>query len=95
MKRRKIPEAFHPGEYLKDELKERRWSVAKLARKIGSPVSTIDQIIAGGRVISPAMAERLGKALGTGAEVWLNLQNAYNSIKKIRSARRGEDEKRS
>lgn len=84
----KKSEPFHPSEYLKDELKARGWRVDQLAEKMDVFPSVIEGVISKQRPISPKIAERLGEALGTGAEVWLNLQNAYNSIKKIRSARR-------
>jgi len=87
--KRKIPEAFHPGEYLKDELKARKWNVVKLARKMEQLISCevdLKLIIAERIAVSPAMAENLGKALGTGSGIWLNLQAAYDLTKRIQSA---------
>jgi len=88
MKRRKIPGAFHPGEYLREELEERKWRVDELAEKMDAFPSAIEGVISKQRPISLAFAERLGEVLGTGAEVWLNLQTVYDLTKEIRSARR-------
>lgn len=68
---------IHPGEILADELGELQISAAELARAIHVPANRITQIIAGKRTISADTALRLGKWLGTGPHLWLNLQKAY------------------
>ena len=37
--------AFHPGEYLKDELDAREWTQTELAKMIGRPLRLINRII--------------------------------------------------
>ena len=68
---------IHPGEILSDELTELNITAAELARAIKVPPNRITQIIAGKRSISADTALRLGKCLGTGPRLWLNLQQEY------------------
>ncbi len=70
-------EPIHPGEFLADELGEIGISAAALARIIHVPANRISQIIAGKRNITAATALRLGRYFGTGPQIWLNLQQAY------------------
>ncbi|MBI3949800.1 MAG: HigA family addiction module antidote protein [Acidobacteria bacterium] len=68
---------IHPGEILADELEELGMSAAELARILHVPTNRITQIIAGKRAITADTALRLGRWLGTGPELWLNLQKSY------------------
>lgn len=68
---------IHPGEILADELQELNMSAAELARVLHVPTNRITQILAGKRAITADTALRLGQWFGTGPELWLNLQNAY------------------
>jgi antitoxin HigA-1 len=69
--------AIHPGEILKDELKDIGISAAELARILHVPTNRITQILNGKRAITADTALRLGQWFGTGAELWLNLQKSY------------------
>jgi addiction module HigA family antidote len=68
---------IHPGEILADELAELSMSAAELARTLHVPTNRITEIINGRRGITADTALRLGQWLGTGPELWLNLQQAY------------------
>jgi len=70
-------EIFPPGEFLRDELDARGWSQTELAEIIGRPVRLVNEIIAGKRTITPETAIQLGDSLGTGAELWMNLESQY------------------
>ena len=70
--------AFHPGEYLKDELDAREWTQTGLAKMIGQPARLINRIIAGKAGITAQTAQQLATAFGTSAELWMNLQNQYD-----------------
>ena len=70
-------EPIHPGEFLHDELVELHMSAAELARQVRVPANRISQILAGKRNISADTALRLGRWFGTGPQIWLNLQQAY------------------
>jgi len=71
-------EAFPPGEYLRDELEERGWSVSEFAEILGRPVQVVSEILNGHKQIIPETALALAEALGTSAELWTNLQSAFN-----------------
>ncbi len=79
-------EAFPPGEYLRDELNARGWTETEFAEIIGRPVQTISEIINVRRQITPETALAISEALGTTAELWINLQAAFN----LNKARSGE-----
>ncbi len=69
--------AIHPGEILADELDELDTSAAALARTLHVPTNRVTQILKGQRGITADTALRLGQWFGTGPELWLNLQKAY------------------
>lgn len=71
-------EPIHPGEFLADELEELSMSAAELARLLHVPANRISQILAGKRAITADTALRLGRYFGTGPQIWLNLQQAYD-----------------
>lgn len=66
-----------PGEVLLEELEARGWTQADFAYITGRPVQTINEIVMGKKAIIPQTAITFSKALGTSAEYWLNLENAY------------------
>jgi len=69
---------IHPGEILGDELRELGVSAAELARLIHVPANRVSQILRGKRDITADTALRLGRWFGTGPQLWLNLQYAYD-----------------
>jgi antitoxin HigA-1 len=84
--------AIHPGEILADELNELEMSAAELARTLHVPTNRITQILAGKRGITADTALRLGQWLGTGPELWINLQKAYEL--RLADQAKGEEIKR-
>lgn len=78
MNARKPAEVFHPGEYLLDELDARGWTQTEFAEIIGRPLRLVNEIINGKKGITPSTARELGAALGTSAELWMNLDTAYH-----------------
>src|SRR5437588_11101550 len=68
---------IHPGEHLKEEIKELGISAAELARKLDVPTNRITAILNGQRSITGDTALRLAHFFGTSAEFWLNLQSLY------------------
>lgn len=77
-------EVFSPGEFLRDELDARGWSQTELAEIIGRPARLINEIIAGKRAITPETAIQLGDSLGTGPDLWMNLESQFQ-LSKVRS----------
>jgi HTH-type transcriptional regulator / antitoxin HigA len=71
-------EAFHPGVYIREELAARHWSQGDFAAIIGRPLQAINEIVNGKKRITAETALAIGAAFGTGPEVWVNLQSAYD-----------------
>ena len=70
---------LHPGEVLREEfLVPLELSAGQLARTCGLPRTRIERIAAETTGITADTALRLGKALGTSAQLWMNLQNRYD-----------------
>ena len=69
---------IHPGEHLAEMLTELGISQYRLARTIGVPPRRINEIVHGRRSVTADTALRVGRALGTTPEFWLNLQRMYD-----------------
>lgn len=70
---------MHPGEVLREEfLKPLNMAPGRLAKACGLPRTRIERIANEATSITADTALRLGKALGTSAQLWLNLQNSHD-----------------
>jgi HTH-type transcriptional regulator/antitoxin HigA len=74
---KKWAETFPPGDFLREEIEARGWTQAKLAEVLGRPLQTVNAIINGKKAVTPQTAVELAAALGTSAELWMNLEQAY------------------
>jgi len=75
---KKLP-PMHPGEVLREEfLVPLEISAGALAKACGVPRTRIERIANEETAITADTALRLGKALGTSAQLWLNLQNDFD-----------------
>ena len=72
------PEPIHPGEHLSEFIEELGISKYRLAKTIGVPPIRINAIIKRRRSITADTALRIGRALGTTPDYWLNLQRMYD-----------------
>ena len=81
MNARIAAEVFAPGEYLKDELEARGWSQIELAEVLGRPPRLISEIVSAKRAITPETAKGFAAAFGTSAQLWMNLETAYQLSK--------------
>ncbi len=69
----------HPGEMLELEFLEPMGiSQSKFARHLGWTHAKVNELIRGKRGITPESALCLADALGTSAELWLNLQRDFD-----------------
>ncbi len=71
-------EAIHPGEHLAEMLDEMGITQYRLAKTIGVPQIRVSEVVRCRRSITADTALRIGKALGTTPEFWLNLQRMYD-----------------
>ncbi len=86
-KPQRIPaESFHPSVFIRDELRARRWSKAKLARLMGGDASinllALDMYFMIGPTnrncrLDELMATDIGRAFDVSAEYFLNLEKAW------------------
>ncbi|MBW4641429.1 MAG: HigA family addiction module antidote protein [Goleter apudmare HA4340-LM2] len=65
---------IHPGEVIADILDDLDITTANFAEILGVSNQTIQEVINGQRALTVDIAIRLGKALGNGPRLWLNLQ---------------------
>ena len=68
----------HPGRLIKADLDELGIGVAEAAAALGVPRQQLYRVVNGESGISPDMALRLEKAIGSTADFWLRLQMAYD-----------------
>jgi addiction module HigA family antidote len=69
----------HPGEILKKEFMDPLGlTQSQLAKELSTTFRTINEIVNEKRNISPEMAIKLARYLGTSEEIWMNLQNQYD-----------------
>jgi addiction module HigA family antidote len=69
---------IHPGELLREDMEELGLSARALAEAIAVPHNRIAAILRGERSITADTALRLAVYFGTGADVWMNLQQDYD-----------------
>ena len=79
----------HPGSLIRhDYLEPLGLSVTALAGRLGVSRKQLSKIVNGGAGVTPDMALRLSRALGTTPGLWLNLQQAYDlDLAKLQLAR--------
>ncbi len=68
-----------PGETLADLLDERCMSQAELAKRMGRPAKTINEIVKGKAAITPETALQLEKVMETPADYWLTHEAHYRA----------------
>lgn len=66
----------HPGEVLREYLGE--LTITEAAQRLAVTRATLSRIINGRAGISADMALRLEQALGTRAQMWLDMQSKYD-----------------
>ena len=69
--------AVPPGEILQEALDERGISQSELARRMGRPFKTINEIVNARAALTPDTAIQLERALGISAPFWNNLETEY------------------
>ena len=68
----------HPGLGLRDDIEALGWTVAEAAEALGVTRQQLYNVINGKSAVSPDMAIRLEKGIGSTAEHWLRMQTAYD-----------------
>lgn len=73
--------AFHPGYYVADIIEDMGMSQDEFATRMGTTGKTLSKLVNGQCNLSVDLAQKLAMMLGTGIDVWLNLQTTYNQKK--------------
>jgi len=68
----------HPGEMIGDSIDEMGVTVVDAAKALGVTRQQLHNVIAGRSAVTPEMAVRLEKALGSTADTWLRMQANYD-----------------
>lgn len=72
---------IHPGEILKEEfLIPLDLSATSFAKIIGVPANRVTRLTSGMSSVTADTALRLGKALSTSPQLWMNLQIRYDLL---------------
>ena len=70
-------EVFPAGDYLREELEERGWTISEFAEIIGRPIQAVSEILNGKKEITTDTAVAFADSLSTTPELWLNLQTNF------------------
>lgn len=69
----------YPGEVLlEDVFPETGLTKSEFAKRLGMSREALHNIFIGKSAVTPFVALKLGRLLGTSPEMWLNLQQAYD-----------------
>lgn len=73
--------AFHPGYYIKEIIDESGVTQVDFAKRLDTTPKNLSLLVRGEQSLSVDMAMKLSKMLGTSIQYWLNLQNAYDTVR--------------
>jgi|TARA_Y100000031_G_scaffold52005_1_gene59597 addiction module HigA family antidote len=80
--------AIPPGEYLVEEIAARDITQKELARRMGRPANTINEIINGKKAVTAETALQLEEVMpDIPARFWLNLETDYQLTKALNKRR--------
>lgn len=68
---------IHPGEILADELEGINMTSSQLSQRINIAENELEKILQCQGNMTGDIALKLGRFFNTGAEIWMNLQKAY------------------
>jgi len=78
----------HPGRIVRQEcIEPLGLTITDAAERLGVTRQTLDKLVNGKTGISPEMSIRLGKAFGSGPDMWLGLQMEYDLAKVEKTAK--------
>lgn len=84
MTKTRIPaNAFHVGEYIREEMEARGMTIRDLASKSQIPEARLALVLAEIESVTADIADGLERAFpGTNPQTWLNLQEAYDALQR-------------
>lgn len=87
------PKVIHPGEKIREILKEKKMTQGELASRTGVSGSYISNVISGKKEISKSFALALEQALGVSNKTWLRMQQKYQENIKGNQKKKGTKKK--
>lgn len=76
----------YPGRQIKTALQAAGMNITEGAEHLGVARNTLSRVINGLAGISPEMAIRLAKTFGGSANIWVNMQAAYDLVQAMEHA---------
>lgn len=70
--------AFHPGYYLAEMVEFGDITKEKISETSGIPLPELERIMAGEEDINEHTARGIARAMGSSADLWLNLQKSFD-----------------
>lgn len=70
----------HPGVIIQEALDELNVSLREFARAMDIAPSTASRLLTQKAALTPEMAVKLAVVIGSSAEVWMKLQNAFSLV---------------
>lgn len=68
----------HPGEIVEEWINGSGLTQGEFSQRLGVSRRTVCELVSGRRNVSPEMALRLSRLLGTTAESWMNMQASFD-----------------
>lgn len=84
--------AIHPGEILREELRERGIKQKDFAKQIGMQATHLSEFIRGKRNLNDDLAMKLENHLGIPYKTWMSLHNGYMYDSKAVSKKQSEEQ---
>ena len=75
----------HPGVIIQEALVELNVSLREFARAMDIAPSTASRLLTQKAALTPEMAVKLAVVIGSSAEVWMKLQNAFSLVEAQKS----------
>ena len=72
--------AFHPGYYIEEIVEDSGLTQQDFAKRLDTTPKNLSKLINGQQRLSPDMASKLYRMLGTSLDYWVNIQNAYDAV---------------
>ena len=75
-------EDFSPGDYIREELRDRGWTQKELSIRMGIPLRTLVDLLTGHTGITPRQAIRLSIVFDTSPRYWMDLSRDWKAFTK-------------
>ena len=92
-KKEEKPQATHPGEKIREILKEKKMTQGELAKRTGVSGAYISNVVSGKKEITKSFALALEQALGVSNTTWLRMRAAWEKESEKKEEKQISDKK--